>query len=65
MKEFTEDDSKLPRFLFVMSHGQDGWLKDVNDDLYEKMKCIFEPFNSINAPHLEGILKFIVVQACR
>ena len=65
VEAFANDPSKLPRFLFVMSHGNESALLDVNNIEYRRMKYLYEHFNSKKAPHLEGILKFIAVQACR
>ena len=65
VKAFAEDPSKLPRFLFVMCHGNESALLDVNMDPFIRMKYLYEHFNSTKAPHLEGILKLIAIQACR
>ena len=65
IEAFANDPSKLPRFVFVMSHGNEMGPLDVNGKMYKKMKVIFQHFNTKNAPHLEETLKFVAIQACR
>ena len=66
VKEFTRDKSKLPRFVFLMCHGSNGYmLKDKDDAEYNYQNVIVEHFRSNNAPHLVEVLKLLVIQACR
>ena len=62
---FSQDLSNLPRFLFVMCHGNANGLLDKNEDLYNKTEVLFRHFSSNDAPHLKEVLKLITIQACR
>ena len=56
---------EIPRYVFVMAHGNKTKLKDGKGELYDPNEIILKYFNYQNAPQLENTLKLLVIQSCR
>ena len=56
---------EIPRYVFVMAHGNKTKLKDGKGELYDPNEIILKHFNYQNAPQLENTLKVLIIQSCR
>ena len=58
-------NSKLPRIIAIMAHGNKDGLFDVNGDNFELYDVVLKWFNSQDNPELSEALKIIIIQTCR
>lgn len=65
MKRLVDRNDMIPRFVFVMSHGDRTKLFDGNNVPYDPFQLIVRHFSTKNAPHLENVVKLLVIQSCR
>ena len=65
VEKCDDDDDEVPRFVFVMTHGNKTKLEDGKGNLYDPHETILKYFSTKYAPHLDNSMKLLVIQSCR
>ena len=65
VEKCDDDDDEVPRFVFVMTHGNKTKLEDGKGNSYDPHETILKYFSTKYAPHLDDAMKLLVIQSCR
>ena len=65
MKKSAQKVERIPRFIFVIGHGNKDGIFDGEGKIYDIKDTIIDQFSCENAPHLSEVMKVLVIGGCR
>ena len=65
MKKSAQKVERIPRFIFVIGHGNKDGIFDGEGKIYDIKDTIIDQFSCENAPNLSEVMKVLVIGGCR
>ena len=65
MKKSAQYVERIPRFIFVIGHGNKDGIFDGDGKIYDIKDTIIDQYSCENAPHLSEVMKVLVIGGCR
>ena len=65
MKKSAQYVERIPRFIFVIGHGNKDGISDGDGKIYDIKDTIIDQYSCKNAPHLSEVMKVLVIGGCR